>query len=162
MKFLENFFAEKGFLATSTNQIIMESKVAIGTFYIYFDDKRAVYDYLLNDYSKRIRKVIQESIKDLSTRYEKEREGLRAFIKFSLEDRLSYRIIWESMFVERKLFIAYYTNFAQVYIKQLQTAVDTNDDKKYDLGNTAFMKLDGYIKLHWLTNRFLKKVSQIK
>lgn len=133
-------FAEKGFLATSTNQIIMESKVAIGTFYIYFDDKRAVYDYLLNDYSKRIRKVIQESIKDLSTRYEKEREGLRAFIKFSLEDRLSYRIIWESMFVERKLFIAYYTNFAQVYIKQLQTAVDTNEvDKNIDLETLAFM-----------------------
>src|SRR5690554_7317179 len=91
----KKLFAENGFLATSTNQIISEAKVAIGTFYIYFDDKRAVYDYLLNDYSKRIRKEIQSKVKDLPTRYEKEREGLRAFINFSLQDRLSYRIIWE-------------------------------------------------------------------
>ena len=67
----KKLFAEKGFLATSTNQIIEEAHVAIGTFYIYFDDKRAVYDYLLQDYSKQIRKLIQSSIKDLPTRYEK-------------------------------------------------------------------------------------------
>ena len=132
-------FAENGFLATSTNQIISEARVAIGTFYIYFDDKRAVYDYLLNDYSKRIRKEIQTAVKDLPTRYLKEREGLKAFIKFSLHDRLSYRIIWESMFVERKLFVDYYTSFAKVYMHQLQLAVDTGEvDKNIDLETLAY------------------------
>lgn len=132
-------FAENGFLATSTNQIISEAKVAIGTFYIYFDDKRAVYDYLLNDYSKRIRKEIQAAVKDLPTRYLKEREGLKAFIKFSLHDRLSYRIIWESMFVERQLFVDYYTNFAQTYMKQLQIAVDAGEvDAVIDLETLAY------------------------
>lgn len=123
----KKLFAEKGFLATSTNQIIEEAHVAIGTFYIYFDDKRAVYDYLLQDYSKQIRKLIQSSIKDLPTRYEKEREGLKTFIKFSLNDRLSYRIIWESMFVERKLFVDYYSSFAVGYQKQLTQAL-SNDE----------------------------------
>ncbi len=133
-------FAENGFLATSTNQIISEAKVAIGTFYIYFDDKRAVYDYLLNDYSKRIRKEIQTAVKDLPTRYLKEREGLKTFIKFSLQDRLSYRIIWESMFVERQLFVDYYTSFAKVYMHQLQLAVDTGEvDKKIDLETLAYV-----------------------
>lgn len=75
----KKLFAENGFLATSTNQIISEAKVAIGTFYIYFDDKRAVYDYLLNDYSKLIRKEIQIAIKDLPTRFEQERQGLKTF-----------------------------------------------------------------------------------
>lgn len=132
-------FAENGFLATSTNHIISEAEIAIGTFYIYFDDKRAVYDYLLNDYSKRIRKVIQVAIKDLPTRYEKEREGLKTFIKFSLEDRLSYRIVWESMFVERQLFIDYYTNFASVYMKQLSHAMDKGEvDPKIDLETLAY------------------------
>src|SRR5690554_6708280 len=131
-------FAEKGFLATSTNHIISEAKVAIGTFYIYFDDKRAVYDFLLNDYSKRIRKEIQMAIKDLPTRYEKERQGLKAFIKFSLADKLSYRIIWESMFVERQLFIDYYTNFAHVYLKQLEVGVaDGEVDPSIDLETLA-------------------------
>jgi len=125
----KKLFAENGFLATSTNQIISEAKVAIGTFYIYFDDKRAVYDYLLNDYSKRIRKEIQIAIKDLPTRFERERQGLKTFIKFSLEDRLSYRIIWESMFVERQLFVDYYSNFAAVYMKQLQKAVEQGEIK---------------------------------
>lgn len=136
----KKLFAEKGFLATSTNQIISEAKVAIGTFYIYFDDKRAVYDYLLNDYSRKIRKEIQDAIKDLSTRQEKEREGLKAFIKFSLNDRLSYRIIWESMFVERQLFVDYYKHFSDTYIKQLKQAVISNEiDKNIDLETLSYV-----------------------
>ncbi len=136
----KKLFAEKGFLATSTNQIISEAKVAIGTFYIYFDDKRAVYDYLLNDYSRQIRKEIQNAIKDLPTRYEKEKEGLKAFIKFSLNDRLSYRIIWESMFVERELFVNYYKRFSEIYMKQLHQAVQTNEvDRKIDLETLSYV-----------------------
>ncbi|MFA7417904.1 MAG: TetR/AcrR family transcriptional regulator [Acholeplasma sp.] len=159
LKVSRKLFAENGFLATSTNEIIAEAKVAIGTFYIYFDDKRAVYDYLLNDYSKQIRKAIQMAIQDLPTREAKERVGLKTFINFSLQDRLSYRIIWESMFVDRTLFQSYYTNFAKVYVKNLQQAVESNEvDPNIDLETLAYalMGISNFVGLQIL---FKDKVS---
>lgn len=159
LKVSRKLFAEKGFLATSTNEIIAEAKVAIGTFYIYFDDKRAVYDYLLNDYSKQIRKIIQIAIKDLPTREEKERVGLKTFINFSRQDPLSYRIIWESMFVDHDLFQDYYSNFAKAYMKNLQTAVDAHEvDSNIDLETLAFM-LMGISNFIGLQILFKDKIS---
>lgn len=133
-------FSERGYLSTSINAIIAEAKIAAGTFYKYFDDKRAVYDYLLNDYSLQIRRKISNEIRHLDSREEKERIGLRTFIRFALEDKLSYRIIWESLFVDKQLFIDYYTNFAKVYIKQLEQAVTSSEiDPHIDLETLAFV-----------------------
>lgn len=160
LKVSRKLFAEKGFLATSTNEIIAEAKIAIGTFYIYFDDKRAVYDYLLNDYSKQIRKVIQIAIKDLPTMEEKERIGLKTFINFSRQDPLSYRIYWESMFVDHNLFQSYYTNFAKVYMNNLQSAVDAHEvDSNIDLETLVFMLMgiSNFIRLQIL---FKDKISE--
>lgn len=153
----KKLFAANGFLATSTNEIIAEAKIAIGTFYIYFDDKRAVYDYLLNDYSKQIRKQIQIGIKDLTTRYEQEREGLKTFILYAIKDKLSYRIIWESMFVEYDLFVKYYTNFAKVYIKNLERAVDSgelNPNINLETASYVLMGIANFVGLQVLFNDY--------
>lgn len=136
----KELIANKGYQATSINEIIREASIATGTFYKYFDDKRAVYDYLLNDYSIKIRKRISDAIKDSKTRYDKEKIGLRAFIKFALEDKLSYRLIWESLFVDRDLFVNYYKNFSKSYIKQLEQAVKSNEiDPNIDLETLSFV-----------------------
>lgn len=135
----KKLFVDNGYQATSINEIIKEAKIATGTFYKYFDDKRAVYDYLLNDYSINIRQRISNAINDSKTRYEKEKIGLRTFIEFALEDRLSYRLIWESLFVEKELFINYYENFSKSYINQLQKAVDSNEiDSTIDLETLSY------------------------
>src|SRR5690554_1725806 len=128
----KELFSTQGYSSTSVNEIIEKSKIAIGTFYIYFDDKRAVYNYLLQSYSKQIKGSIQKAIKDVPTRYEQEKVGLKTFIKFSLEDKLSYNIIWESLFVERDLFVNYYKDFSKSYIKQLTHAVN-NDEVRDDV-----------------------------
>lgn len=127
IKVSKKLFVKNGYRATSINEIIKEAKIATGTFYKYFEDKRAVYDYLLHDYSLSIRKRIALAIHEAKTRYEKERLGLRTFIEFALEDRLSYRLIWESLFVERELFVNYYENFSKSYVRQLQEAVDNQE-----------------------------------
>ena len=133
-------FSERGYLSTSINAIIEKAGIAAGTFYKYFNDKRAVYDYLLNDYSHQIRRKIASEIRNLSSRYEKERLGLKAFIKFALEDKLSYRLIWESLFVDKQHFIDYYSNFAKLYIRQLEKAVSSLEvDPLIDLETLAYV-----------------------
>ena len=119
----KTLFGKAGYNSTSINDIISKAKVAAGTFYIYFDDKFALYNFLLNQYRQSIRKAINEGIKDATTRYEKERLGLKAFLKFAWQDPLSYRIIWESMFVDKDLFKQYYQKFSAAYVKNLEISV---------------------------------------
>ncbi len=127
IKTAKTLFSEKGYQATSVNEIISESGIATGTFYLYFDDKFALYSYLLASYRRGIRKAISQGIKDAKTRYEKERLGLRSFLKFAWEDPLAYRIIWESMFADKELFQEYYKTFSRDYVRQLGYAVKTNE-----------------------------------
>ena len=41
-------FSQKGYHATSINQIIEAAEIARGTFYLYFESKRAIFDELLD------------------------------------------------------------------------------------------------------------------
>ena len=76
-----------------------------------------------------IRKNISEGIKDAQTRYDKERLGLRSFLKFAWNDPLAYRIIWESMFVDKALFKEYYQTFSKDYVRQLNLSVEHGEVK---------------------------------
>ena len=122
LKVAKNLFAANSFSSTSINQIIEESKIATGTFYLYFDDKLAVYQYLLVEYSKTIKGRIKKATESCQTREEIERAGIRAFLELALEDPLCYKIIWESMLVDWDSFYDYYSSFARSYIKNLLIA----------------------------------------
>src|SRR5690554_581758 len=136
----KELFRVKGVSTTSVNEIIEKAEVATGTFYNYFDDKLAVYKYLLDDYSTIIRKRIYDAIRTVETRYEKERIGIKTFLEFAREDKLSYRIIWESLFIDQRLFVNYYTNFSNVYVNQLKSAVKLGQVKdNIDLKTLSFM-----------------------
>lgn len=136
----KELFRVKGVSTTSVNEIIEKAEVATGTFYNYFDDKLAVYKYLLDDYSIIIRKRIYDAIRTVETRYEKERIGIKTFLEFAREDKLSYRIIWESLFIDQRLFVNYYTNFSNAYVNQLAYAVKGGQIKdNIDLKTLSFM-----------------------
>jgi len=128
----KKLFSVNGYQATSINEIIEKSKIATGTFYLYFDDKFALYSYVLLQYRKAIRQAISQGIRDAKTRYDKERLGLKAFLMFAWKDPLAYRIIWESMFADKELFQDYYETFSKDYVRQLGTAV-TNDEVRDDI-----------------------------
>lgn len=123
----KKLFADNGYQSTSINEIIDKAGIATGTFYLYFDDKLALYTYLLKHYRKSIRKAIIDAIINVDSRREKERLGLRAFLKFAWDDSLAYKIIWESMFVSPQLFKDYYATFSSDYVRQLYKAVQDKE-----------------------------------
>lgn len=116
----ESSFYTKGYHNTSIVDITNDSDIALGTFYIYFKDKFSVYKYLLLRYSHQIRKAIATSTTGLETRYEIERTGLKTFLEFIRDNKHAYNIIWESLYIDRKLFVEYYDNFARRYILGLK------------------------------------------
>ncbi len=115
----EALFTQKGFYGTSISDICKEAGAAVGTFYIYFETKTAIYYYLVESYKHRIRRILFESIKGCETRYEKEKEGIKAFIKYAVVNPNIFNIIWGSLSVDKKMFEDYYMSFARSYSKAL-------------------------------------------
>ena len=148
----EQLFFKKGYHGTSINDITYKSKVAPGTFYIYFTDKLSLYKYLLISYSHQIRMNIAKDVKDCKTRKEVERLGLKSFLVFIKNNRHVYNIIWESLYIDKKLFIEYYTDFAANYVKHINEAQDRGEMKKHDPEVVAYilMGISNFIGLNWI------------
>lgn len=123
----ETLFYQKGYHSTSIVDITNLSGIALGTFYIYFKDKYYLYKYLLLRYSHQIRKQISTDSKNLKTRKEKEREGLRSFLKYIRENKHAYNIIWESLYIDKNLFMQYYDTFADRYSKGIIEAQENGE-----------------------------------
>ena len=122
----EELFAKNGFYATSISDICKHAETAVGTFYIYFETKTDVYRYLMERYKKEIKDRLAESIKDCTTRYDKEREGIKCFIKYAVSAPNVYNIIWGSLSIDRQLFVDYYTSFAASYSRALMSDDDVS------------------------------------
>ncbi len=149
----KRLFSKQGYAVTSINEIIEEAGIATGTFYLYFDDKLALYSYILLEYHQSIRKHINEKIKHVHTRREKERLGIKAFLQLAWDDRLVYRIIWESMFIDQRLFKTYYTTFSEDYVRGLSHSVingEVRDDIDLETLSYILMGISNFVGLQVL------------
>lgn len=115
----EELFATHGFYGTSISDICKRAGTAVGTFYIYFDTKTDVYRYLMESYKKAIKDRLAESIKGCKSRYDKEREGIKCFIKYAVSAPNVYNIIWGSLSIDKQMFADYYISFAESYSRAL-------------------------------------------
>ena len=82
----EELFATKGFYNTSISDICRHAGTAVGTFYIYFETKTDVYRYLMEKYKIEIKNKLSDSISQCKSRYEREREGIKCFIKYAVSN----------------------------------------------------------------------------
>ena len=109
----------------------------MGTFYIYFETKTDIYRYLVEDYKRRIKRSLSESIANCTTRYERERAGIKSFVRFSVSNPNVYHIVWGSLAVEKQLFEDYYISFANSYARAL--CADQEELLSDDVMSLAYM-----------------------
>lgn len=124
VKAAEIMFGKKGYYGTTINAIASKAKVAPGTLYLYFSDKFTLYCYLLNQYNHYIREMIARRITaaNCTNRRDMERMGILAFLEIIREKPYMYNIIWESLYIDKNLFVEYYETFAQHYVRNLGNA----------------------------------------
>ena len=120
----EELFAQKGFYDTSVADICKHANTAVGTFYIYFATKTDIYRCLLDKYQEEIKTLLADSIRNCTTRYEKERCGIKCFVKFAVCNPTIYKVIWGSLSIDEKMFHDYYVSFARSYVYGLRTGED--------------------------------------
>lgn len=151
-KSAEEHFYKNGYYGTSISDITRGADVALGTYYVYFTDKISIYKYLLLQYSHDIRKQIAISIEGIEDRRESERVGLRSFLEYISTNKHIYNIIWESLYIDKQLFVDYYTDFAKAYGDQIIAAQHKGEMKEFDpeVGSYMLMGIANFIGLKWI------------
>ncbi|MCF7927364.1 MAG: TetR/AcrR family transcriptional regulator [Candidatus Izimaplasma sp.] len=126
-----DLFYKKGYFKTKIKDITDSAGIAAGTFYLYFPNKLSLYKYILMQFQHDIRRTIAESVSNVKGRFEKEKEGIKTFIQYSLDNPHAYNIIWESLYIDKKLFIDYYDGFAKRYERGLNPSI--KDGEMHDV-----------------------------
>lgn len=164
IKAAEQTFGSKGYYQTSINDIATAADVAPGTIYIYFNDKYSLYCYLLLQYSHEIRKHIAIRTKNSTNRKEIERMGLLAFLETIREKQYMYHIIWESLYIEKQLFVDYYEEFSKKYVIGITDGQEKGQIKDFDptLMSYLLMGISNFIGLKYVIfeeNHDLEKIA---
>ena len=116
-KAAEELFSEKGYYDTGIVDIASKAGIAQGTFYIYFNDKKSVFDYLINKLGNELKDSIRLNTKVSKDRYEEEFMGIKTFLNFVGEHIGLFKIVWQAQFVDMELFKEYYESFSKGYVK---------------------------------------------
>ena len=123
----EATFAELGWYDASIVKITDAAGVAQGTFYRYFESKQAIFDELVDDLNRRVRRAMSEAAAPGTTRAERERLGFEGFFRFTAEHPALYRVIRQAEFASPGALRAHYTRIADGYVAGLRTAMSAGE-----------------------------------
>jgi AcrR family transcriptional regulator len=89
-------FSKRGYHQTTIDDIVAQAGVARGTFYLYFEDKRAVFSDLVDRFAGQLSMAIVRIVTDDAARSvtAQVRENIRAIIATSLADRAMTKILF--------------------------------------------------------------------
>lgn len=109
-------FARRGYHQTTIDDIALQAGVARGTFYLYFEDKRAVFSDLIDRFASQLTMAIVRIVTDEPERpvIEQVRENIRRIIATCLIERSMTKILFTDAVgidpaFDRKLFTFYDT-----------------------------------------------------
>src|SRR5512133_1041765 len=99
----ETVFGELGYHNAGIVEITQRADVALGTFYLYFPDKKAIFADLVHALNARLRHDIAERVRGLDDRLEQEVVGFETFFEFVRKHRNLYRVILQAETVDEEL-----------------------------------------------------------
>jgi AcrR family transcriptional regulator len=123
-------FGERGFSEASIVGITRRAKVALGTFYTYFDSKEEVFQALVRDMSAQVRDYVAPALGEATDGLDRERRALAAFLRFAGDHKQVYRIIDEAEFVDPQGFRTHYETTAARIADRLAEAADRGELRK--------------------------------
>jgi AcrR family transcriptional regulator len=123
----EEVFGALGYHDASIVKITEAADVAQGTFYLYFESKRQVFDEVVLDLNQRIRRAMSEAARKATTRLEAERLGFAGFFRFTAEHPALYRVIRQAEFVSPWVMHHHYETITGNYAPFLEEAMKTGE-----------------------------------
>ena len=148
----EQVFADVGYHDASIVKITEAAGVAQGTFYLYFESKKQVFDELVRDLNRRVRHAMKEGSSRGGTRLESELLGFAAYFRFTAEHKALYRIIRQAEFVSPEMLQYHYARLSEGYVEALRAAVAAGEIGEIDAEVTAWalMGMGELIGMRWI------------
>lgn len=123
----EAVFAEQGYHEASIVKITERAGIGLGTFYLYFDSKQAIFEALVMDLNRRVRHSMSEAMAGAASRLEAERAGFAGFFRFTAAHPALYRVVREAEFVSPETLRLHYTRIVEGYEAGLRAAQGSGD-----------------------------------
>lgn len=134
----EAVFGDMPFEHASISEITRRAGVALGTFYVYFPHKQAIFVELVDELGTRLRQALGAAIAKETTRLGKERAGFRAFFEFAGKHRNLYRVVRQAEFVDEAAYHRYYRTLGSAYARGLLDAMEKGEIGRFDPEIIAF------------------------
>lgn len=119
-------FAKRGYAQTTVDDIVAQAGVARGTFYLYFDDKRAAFAELVDRFAAQLSTKIVRITTDDPERpvADQVRENIRAIVGVCLSERMMTKILFtDAHGVDHEFqsrIVAFYDTVMQLLIESLK------------------------------------------
>lgn len=142
-------FSEKGYHATTTNEIAKVAGVSIGCLYSYFTDKDTIFLSILDNYHKKFLSFFHEKDDDLDLSYELYVSDIRQWLRNLLIKLIDIHEPVKTL--NREMSILYYSKPQVASIMDAQTEqiramtvgfINRSDDKIYDIAATSAIVVD--------------------
>jgi AcrR family transcriptional regulator len=148
----EDLFGVKGYEETGIVDLTRRAGVALGTFYVHFPDKKALFVELVDSLGTRLRHHLAERVSGAATRLEMERRGLEAFLDFVTQHRHLYRIVRQADFVDQACFRRYYRRMAEGYAAGLAAAIKRGEIRRGDPEVLCYclMGIADFLGMRWV------------
>ncbi len=115
-------FGDRGFSDGSIVGITQRARVALGTFYTYFDSKEAVFKALVSDMSGQVRDHVAPVFATATDALDAEEKALASYLAFARTHKQVYRIIDEAEFADPEGFEKHYRTTARRIAARLDAA----------------------------------------
>ena len=148
-------FGRNGFGETSIVGITTRAKVALGTFYTYFDSKEELFSALVRDMSSRVGQAVAPALEEATGAIDAERRALAAFLDFAGDNAEVYRIIDEAEFVDPEGFRSHYEAIAARIMERLKAGENkgeitaTRDALQREVRAWAIMGMNVFLGLRF-------------
>ncbi len=148
----EQVFAEHGYHDASMVKITEAAGVAQGTFYLYFASKQAIFDELVSDLNRRVRRAMAQASRAGGNRAASERLGFAAFFRFTAEHPALYRIIRQAEFVSPRMLHQHYDSITAGYAAGLTQAAAAGEIVDVDpvVAAWALIGIGEMIGMRWV------------
>jgi AcrR family transcriptional regulator len=90
----EQVLAQKGLHQTKIADIAAAADVGVGTFYLHFPTKEALFDAVVEDTMRRFKAAIDEARRSVDDPIEQMRAANAAFCRFACDNREVFRIVF--------------------------------------------------------------------
>jgi AcrR family transcriptional regulator len=159
----EEVFSEHGYHDASVVKITEAAGVGQGTFYLYFSSKQEVFDELVRDLNRRVRRAMKEASSKGKTRVDAELLGFDAYFRFTAEHPALYRIIRQAEFVSPRMLHYHYDRLSSGYVEGLRGAVQSGEiaaDLDPEVAAWALMGMGELIGMRWIVWERMRKIPK--